>query len=106
MFNFPIESKQALQSPLAGISFRVRLSRDFSRLYQMESFLGYFFYLREQQVIFLYYIKRLKQSSCLNQLFQNIYLQPQITIWSLVLFWGWNKLWSQKAQASPVALFP
>ena len=44
MFNFPIESKQALQSPLTGISFRVRLSRDFSRLYQMESFLGYFFY--------------------------------------------------------------
>ena len=106
MFNFPIESKQALQSPLTGISFRVRLSRDFSRLYQMESFLGYFFYLREQQVIFLYYIKRLKQSSRLDQLFQNIYLQPQVTIWSLVLFWGSNKLWSQKAQASPVALFP
>ena len=80
MFNFPLESDQALQSPLIGVSFRVQLSRDFWRLYQMKSFLVYFFYLRDQQVIFLYYIKRLKQSSCLNQLFQNIYLQPQITI--------------------------
>ena len=80
MFNFPLESEQALQSPLIGVSFRVQLSRDFWRLYQIESFLVYFFYLRDQQVIFLYYIKRLKQSSCLNQLFQNIYLQPQITI--------------------------
>ena len=74
MVNFPLESEQALQSPLIGVSFRVQVSRDFWRLYQMESCLGYFFYLREQQVIFLYYIKRLKQSSCLNQLFQNIYL--------------------------------
>ena len=73
MSNFPPESEQALQSPLIGLSFRVRLSRDFSRLSQMESFLGYFFHLKDQQVIFLYYIKRLKQSSCFDQLFQNIY---------------------------------
>ena len=43
MFNFPQESKQALQSPLIGVSFCVRLWRDFLRLSQMESFLaGYF----------------------------------------------------------------
>ena len=45
MFNFPLESEQALQSPLIGVSFRVQLSRDFWRLYQMESFPGYFFLL-------------------------------------------------------------
>ena len=37
MFNFPLEREQALQSPLIGVSFRVRLSRDFSRLSQIES---------------------------------------------------------------------
>ena len=76
MFNFPLESEQALQSPLIGVSFRVRLSHDFWRLSQMESLpCRLFSHLRDQQVIFLYYIKRLKQSSCVDQLFQNIYLQ-------------------------------
>ena len=108
MFNFPLERERALQSPLIGVSFRVRLSRDFSRLSQIESLpCRLFFPLERPTSRFSLLHQEIKTKLlCWSTISEHIFTTLNNINKSLVLFWGLSKLWLQKAQASPVALFP